>query len=92
MSNAPRDNNQNPVLLGVSNADGSTVTPIMADPDDHTIEANVGDDGSDLSAGPDALRDDNGVPILIAVSSDDGVTPVPIYVDPATGQVLIKST
>ncbi len=91
MPNAKRDQNQISVLLGTSNADGST--PLMAegDPDDKYLEISDGDTGSDLSD-DNAARDDNRVPVMLAVSSSDGVTPVPLYIDSATGKLLVKST
>jgi hypothetical protein len=88
---AKRDNNQNTVILGISNTDGLTPIQITADPSTHEINVDNGDTGSDLS-GDNALRDENHITTLLAVSSDDGVTPVPLYTDPANGNLLIKST
>ena len=90
MTDAKRDQNQIPVALGTSNADGSSTLPIKVSAS-HAIEADDGDSGSDLS-GDNANRDNNRVPTIMGVSSDDGITPVPIYIDNLTGKLLIKST
>jgi len=88
MTDAKRDNNQVPVMLGVSNADGKTPTPIKIDPTSHTILMENGSSGTDLG-GDDAARDNNQVPVMLAVSEDDGETPVPLYINPATGALLV---
>lgn len=91
MTNAKRDNNQIPVILGTSSSDGTTPIPIKADPSTHALLVNDRATGSDLS-GDVALRDDNGVTTLLAVSETDGVTPVPIYADSSTGALLTDSS
>lgn len=91
MADAKRDNNQVPVILVTSNADGSTPVMVKVDPTQHSVDVNDGATGSDLS-GDTAARDNNMVPVMMAVSSADGITPVPIYGDPSNGQILIKST
>ena len=90
MAEAPRDNNRIPTMLALLNTDGSTLTPVKANPTQHAISYSDGTTGSDLT-GDDALRDNNRVHVLIAVSNADGTTPVPLYVD-SNGQLLIKST
>lgn len=90
MSNASRDQNNVPTLLGVLDTDGATIVPVKADPSNHGLAALDGTTGSDN--GPDdALRDDNFVPTLLAVSSADGVTPVVVYAN-TSGQLLVDST
>jgi len=91
MSEAQKDNNNTPVILATSNADGSTPVMVKADPSTHILDVDDDTTGSDLS-GDIASRDSNGYTVMMAVSSDDGVTPVALYVDPATGKLLIKST
>lgn len=91
MTDAPRDNNQVPVITAASNADGSTPVPIKVASSSHSVMCADGTTGSDLS-GDDASRDNNGIPVMLGVSSADGITPVPIYADPATGELLIKTS
>lgn len=90
MANAPRDNNQIPVILGLLNTDGSTPTVVKANPTTHILDVSDGTTGSDLT-GDNALRDDNRVTTLLAASSSDGSTPVPLYVN-SSGQLLIDNT
>lgn len=91
MADAYRDGNRVPALIAVSDADGSTLVAIKADPTAHTLNVSDGTTGSDLS-GDDALRDSNRITGLLAVSDADGETPVPVYADPSTGALLIDST
>ncbi len=91
MTNAKKDNNQIPVLLLISNADGTTTLQLKANPTTHALIVDNGTTGSDLS-GDTASRDDNGQPVAIAVSNSDGSTPVSLYADSSTGRFLIKST
>lgn len=86
-----RDENKIPVSLGISDADGSTLLEIQAEPTSHGLMVDDGASGNDLS-GDNALRDDNRVVCLTAVSSTDGVTPVQLYINSATGKLLIQST
>jgi hypothetical protein len=88
MANAQRDENRIPVILGTSNADGSTSVPIYANATDHTLSVHDGTTGSDSGNGN---YDGNRVPVLFATSSADGVTPVAVYVDPATNKILVDS-
>lgn len=89
MSNAARDENNVPTLIGTLNTDGSTIVKIEADPSNHGLSVNDASTGSDN--GPaNAPRDENMVPALIAVSSVDGVTPVVVYAD-SDGNLLIDS-
>ena len=90
MSNAERDDNNVPSILGVLNTDGETVTRVKANPSTHALAVNNNTTGSDN--GPDhALRDENFVPTLLAVSSADGATLIPLYVD-SDGKLLIDET
>lgn len=85
----PRDANRVPVMFGALNTDGSTVTPVKADPTGHYILTDDNTTGSDHGPTND-LRDQNFKTGLMAVSSADGVTPVVLYVD-AAGELLIDS-
>lgn len=90
MSNAERDDNNVPSILGVLNTDGETAARVKANPSTHSLAVNNNTTGSDN--GPDrALRDENFVPTMLAVSSADGTTLVPLYVD-ADGKLLIDQT
>jgi hypothetical protein len=89
MTNAKRDQNNVPTLLGVLDTDGTTVTPVKANVASSSLKVDNASTGSDN--GPTrALRDDNFVPTLIALSSVDGVTPVAVYTD-SNGNLLIDS-
>lgn len=91
MTNAKRDENNVPTMLGVLNTDGTTIIPIKIgiDAGDNVVKVDDNTTGSDL--GPTrALRDENYVTTLIGVSSADGVTPVAVYAD-ANGKLLIDS-
>jgi len=90
MTDAPRDNNQISVMIGLSNADGITPVPIKIHPTTHALQVEDSSSGFDLS-GDNASRDNNGISTIMGVSSADGITPVPIYIDPSTGQLLIDS-
>jgi len=89
MTDARRDNNGVPTLLGTLNTDGSTPVPIAADPTNHSLSVDDGSTGSD-NGGVNAPRDQNHVPALLAISSVDGVTPVVVYAD-EDGNLLIDS-
>lgn len=89
MSNASRDENNVPTMLGVLNTDGATLVPVQINISNHGLAINDNTTGTDL--GPDhALRDGNFVTSLIGVSSVDGKTPVAVYAD-ASGNLLIDS-
>ena len=90
MTQAKKDQNQIPVILGVLNTDGETPTPPTADPTTHALGTSNGTTGSDLS-GDIASRDENGTTTMIVVSEVDGITPVELYVN-SSGKLLIKST
>lgn len=90
MANAPRDENNVPVLLAGLESDGVTTVPVQANASNHSLSVSDGTTGDDH--GPSvAPRDQNNVPALLAVSSADGVTPVVVYAT-ADGELLIQST
>lgn len=90
MSNAKRDQNNVPTLLGVSNSDGKTPVRIKVNQSYHALIAANGTAGTNI--GPvNAERDENSVPTLLAVSSADGVTPVPVYADDS-GRLLVDNS
>lgn len=85
----PRDTNNVPTLLAVSETDGSTLTSIVANAANSALT--VDDNTTGIDRGPDnAPRDENYVPALLALSSVDGVTPVVVYAT-AGGKLLIDS-
>lgn len=89
MTNASRDENNVPTILGVLNSDGQTITPVKVNPTNHGLKIDDASTGTDQ--GPStALRDQNFVPVLMAASSVDGETPVVLYND-ADGNLLIDS-
>lgn len=89
MTNAKRDNNRNPTLLGVSNSDGNTTSKVLVDPSTHQMKVTDGTTGTN-AGGSRSSRDSNGQTALIATSTD-GITPVSLYID-STGGILVKST
>ena len=89
MTQAKKDNNQIPVLLGTDSTDGITPTPLKASPSTHALKTNDNTTGSNLS-GNIAYRDNNGYTVMMGVSNADGVTPVPIYALLSTGALLIN--
>jgi hypothetical protein len=90
MTNATRDNNHIPVVLGTSNNDGITPLPVQVNPTLHSVEVDEEQTGSDLS-GDDATRDENMVTVMMGVSNVDGVTPTAIYIDSVSGKLLINT-
>ena len=90
MTNAKRDDNNVPTMIGVLNTDGETVTPVVVNGTNHTLGVEDNTTGSDNGPGDRALRDENFVTTLIGVSDVDGVTPVVVYTD-SDGKLLIDS-
>lgn len=89
MTNASRDQNNVPTLLGTLDSDGSTIVAVCVDSVNNALCVINASTGSDM--GPSyALRDSNFVPALMAVSSADGVTPVAVYAD-TNGALLIDT-
>lgn len=92
MTDAKRDDNYIPTLLGLSNADGSTPVRIRADvASNNGLCIKDGTSGSD-SGGDHAIKDNNMIPVMIVVSSADGITPIAVYADPSNSELLTKST
>ena len=89
MTNAQRDENHVPTILGVSKNDGATVLPVYADPWGHALNVSDGLAGTDYGS-DNASSDENRVPTMMAVSAVDGVTPVPLYIDPTENKLLIR--
>lgn len=89
MTNAKRDQNSVPAILGVLNTDGVTITPVKIDPSTHKLAVSDGISGSNHGT-TNVKRDQNYRTALMAVSTD-GVTPVALYVTSA-GELLLKST
>ena len=85
------DENRIPVILGVSNDDGSSVIPVYVNPSNHGLFVDDDITGIDLGGNPDP-RDENRKVAFFAVSSEDGETPVAVYVDASTNKLLIQST
>ena len=93
MSNAKRDENNVPTLIGVLNSDGETIVPVQVRNNgvEEVLKVNNDVGGSDNGPSDRALRDENFVTTLIGVSSADGVTPVAVYAD-SDGKLLISTT
>lgn len=88
MTDAKRDNNMVPIILGVLNTDGLTPTPPQIDPTTHVLQVLDGTTGSDL--GNDAAaRDNNSVTTMTATDSNGTI--IPLYVN-SSGQLLIQTT
>ena len=90
MTDAARDKNRNPTLLGTLQSDGITPTPIQVNPANLALKVIDATTGT-ASTLVDAPRDNNRVPVMMGVSSSDMTTPVPIAVD-INGNLLIQST
>lgn len=89
MSEASRDQNHVPTILGVLNTDGATTIRVKAR-SNHRLRINYEAGGSDN--GPIfADRDQNRVTSMLAVSSDDGATPIALYTD-SNGKLLVDMT
>lgn len=87
MTDAIKDQNRIPVLMGVSYVDGVTLVPIKIDSTNGGVEVDAVNTFSG-TVNTTALRDENHVPILMGVNSVDG-TQIPVYVNPTTGGILI---
>ena len=86
MTEAIRDQNHIPVLLGVSYVDGTTLVPIAIDA---TTSGLCTDKINTISFSPDtvAIRDENRQTVLMGVNSSTGLS-CPVFVDPVTGGIL----
>lgn len=92
MPNAPRDANFRPAIICASNADGTTIVPIIANASSHYL--NVEDNASGTDHGNNsgsATMDENGVSVWAAEASDGSGNIVEVYGDPVTGSVLVNS-
>ncbi len=90
MSNASRDENNVPTLLGGLSTNGITPTRVKVNASTHALK--VSDDTTGTDFGPSiAPRDENSVPVLLAVSEVDGETPVVVYAD-LNGNLLVDNT
>lgn len=85
-----RDNNQVPLIQGVLNTDGATVTPIHANASTHIMDTSDGVGGSDFGE-DNAGRGDNSIPTLVALSSAGDGAIVPLYVN-SSNKLLIKAS
>ena len=90
MTEAKRDNNRQPTLLGTLQSDGLTPTLLKVNPTNGAVKVVDGATGT-ASTLVDAPRDNNRVTAMMGVSSTDGKTPVPMAVD-VNGNWLIQST
>lgn len=85
MTNAIRDNNHVPVLLGVLFSDGVTLVPIKMH--GALLMTNTTDTIA-FTPNQVAIRDENFRHVLMAVDSTDATKLCPLYVD-ANGAVLV---
>ena len=92
MSNAKRDENNRPTVICASDNDGTTIVPIVADPNLHTLRCS--DDVTGVDNGNNdgnAILDENSVPVWTALSSDGSGDIIEVYGDSITGAVLVDS-
>ena len=85
MTNALRDNNHVPTMLGVLFSDGVTLVPIELNASSQ-IQINIVDTIG-FTPNEDALTDENFEHVLMAVDSTDATKLCPVYVD-ASGKIL----
>ncbi len=89
MTDAIRDENHVPSLLGLSYVDGVTVVPIKVNSANGGIEF---DETNTVSTqAQQAARDNNHVKTLMAVDSVSGEA-IPVFVNPSTGGILVDMT
>jgi len=88
---AVKDDNNINTVTAISNANGSDVVRLSANPTTHLLQVDDNTTGTD-SGGSSAKHDNNMVTTLIAVSESDGETPVALYADPENGQLLVDTT
>lgn len=88
MAEIKKDDNQVPVVAGVLNTDGATVTKVKVDPSTHILQTSDGTTGTDFG-NDSAVRDANGEPVAIATDANGNI--IPLYVD-SSGNLLIQST
>lgn len=89
MTDAIRDNNHIPVLLGLSYVDGTTLVPIVINSSNSGI--NIDRVNTVSTAAMNAARDENHRATLMAVDSVSG-NPIPVFADPSTGGILVGTS
>lgn len=81
MANAYIDENNKATLTGALNTDGSTPTPVSANPTSHSLKVDDASTGSDNgNNGGNALTDENNRFTMTAVASDGSGEIVNVYV------------
>jgi hypothetical protein len=90
-TNASRDLNRKPTVIGVSDLDGVTILRLYVDPSHHSIIPSDGTSGTDYGT-VDAQRDLDHDACWMGTSSADGKTPVAIYFDNTNNGLKTKST
>lgn len=91
MSDAERDENFVPTMVGSDPTVVTTLNRVEANPS-NSNGMQINDDTTGSDNGPtNAERDANFVTGLMAVSSADGITPVALYVN-SDGELLVDST
>lgn len=90
MTNAKVDQNVIAALIGISDADNSTILRMFADPATHALIIDDGATGAPTASM--SKSDDNGEDTPTAVSSSDNTTVIPLYVASATNAFKVKST
>jgi hypothetical protein len=89
MTDAIRDNNHIPVLLGLSYVDGTTLVPIVINSSNSGI--NIDRVNTVSTAAMNAARDGNHRATLMAVDSVSG-NPIPVFANPSTGGILVGTS
>lgn len=89
MTNAIRDNNHRPVLMGVLYTDGVTLVPIAIDGSGYMTTDEVNTIG--FTPDVDAIRDENNVTVMMGVDSTDPTKLCPVFVN-SDGAVLVGSS
>lgn len=90
MANSSRDANNVPTRTAVSDADGTTLMLLYADPTTHGLTIDDNTTGSDHGTAT-ARRDSNAVPAMMAISSSDNKTPVALYLVAASNALKVNS-
>lgn len=92
MSNAAIDQNSRATLTAISNADGSTIMRVTANPTSNYLRVIDGTTGTDLgNNGGNAMIDENSRQVMTALSSAGDGTLVELYLDNDTQSLLINS-
>lgn len=88
MTNASRDNNHTPTLLGVLYSDGVTLVPIAIDGNGLVTTDEVNTIG--FTPATISPQDENYVNVLMGVDSTDPTKLCPVYVN-SSGAILIET-